>query len=343
MHRFALLLLASVLALFHPTAARAAAPTDPALVPGATFEARDTLDCRDENVPDTAACLKGLRWPCVPFQVVCQPAQPNRGDWLLRFPSPRPMGDAVNDLVAMEWYMARDPQGHPLRAPAVVVVHESGRSMIAGRTIARGLCNQGFHTFLVQLPGYGERTSTVTRDMTRTIPALKQAVADVRRARDAVAALPLVDTSTIAVQGTSLGGFVVATVSGLDHGYDKSFILLAGGEIADVILTGKQDAARMHQRLNEAGVTDAQVREVTAAIEPLRLAHRVDPSRTWLFSGKYDDVVPASSSDAFAKAAGLDLNHHYILPVGHYSAALLLPAILPRLGELMLSKITAAK
>ncbi|MEZ6107250.1 MAG: hypothetical protein R3B96_14300 [Pirellulaceae bacterium] len=55
--------------------------------------------------------------------------------------SPRPSHQETktNDLVAMEWYVARDLEGRPLdHAPAVVVVHESGRGMEVGRVIAKG-------------------------------------------------------------------------------------------------------------------------------------------------------------------------------------------------------------
>ena len=308
---------------------------DAALKDGSAFDARDTLDCGHDASADAAACLDGLKWTCAPFTVRCQPAVSGFGDWLMRFPTPLLSGDATNDLVAMEWYMARDEKGEPVRAPAVVVVHESGRGMVAGRIFARGLQAQGFHTFLIHLPGYGARTSAFTGDVKRMLPGLKQAIADVRRARDAVAALPLIDSARIALQGTSLGGFVAATVAGLDRGFDKSFILLAGGNLAEVLLKGERDAAAMRRELAAAGITDDRIRELSQVIEPLRLAHRVDPARTWLFSGTMDEVVPPACSLAFAKTAKLDDAHHFQLPVGHYTAALMLPAILTNIGDLL--------
>lgn len=305
---------------------------------GASFQANDTLACGMESDANATACLDGLKWDCVPFTVRCELAKPDFGDWLVRFPTPAPSGDATNDLVAMEWYVARDETGKPLRAPAMVVVHESGRNMVAGRAIAKGLRGQGIHAFLIHLPGYGERASRFTADMRNMLPGMRQAVSDVRRARDAVAALPFVAGTEIGVQGTSLGGFVVATVAGLDRGYAKSFILLAGGQIADVLLNGKHDATAMHRRLAKAGVTERQIRDLTEVIEPMRLAHRVDPATTWVYSGKFDDVVPPACTQAFVTAAKLSGDHHVIMPVGHYSAAVLLPALLPRLGEAMLGK-----
>ena len=312
------------------------APSSPAaLKSGTIFAARDTLDCGSESVADASACLDGLKWSCETFNVVCQPAGGGFGDWLMRFPSPLPSGDATNDLVSMEWYVARDAMGQPTRAPAVVVVHESGRGMVAGRIFARGLQTHGFHTFLIHLPGYGARTSEFTGDVKRMLPGLKQAIGDVRRAHDAVAALPFIDTAHISLQGTSLGGFVTATVAGLDNAFDKSFILLAGGNLAEVLLKGERDAANMRRELAAAGITDDQIRELSRTIEPLRLAHRVASKSTWLFSGKMDEVVPHACSLAFADAAKLDAEHHFVLPVGHYTAALLLPTILTTISDLL--------
>lgn len=313
---------------------RASVPSE-AIAAGRAFSTRDTLNCGGDSVSaDAAKCLAGLTWPPGTFDVTIEEAKPGFGEWLVRFPSPLPSGDTTNDRVAMEWYVARDEQGQPITAPAVVVVHESGRAMMAGRMFARGLRKNGFHTFLIHLPGYGARTSEFTLDFRRMLPGFRQAIGDVRRAKDAVAILPHVDTSNIALHGTSLGGFVVATVSGLDRGYHKSFIMLAGGRLADVLTQGNRDAAALRRRLAAAGIDDEQMKALSQIIEPMRLAHRVNSGTTWLFSGKFDEVVPPACSLAFAEAAKLGTNH-LVLPVGHYSAVMMFPMILPKISELM--------
>ncbi len=301
---------------------------------GSTFPARDTLNCAADSVADAAACVDGLKWLPGDFEVRCEAGSPGNGDWLVRFPTPAPSGDVVNDLVAMEWHMSRDKDGQPKVAPAIVVVHESGRGMVAGRVFAKALRAYGFHTFMIQLPGYGARTSALTRDPLKMLPALKQAIADVRRARDAVAALPHVDKSLIGLQGTSLGGFVTATVAGLDRGYDRIFILLAGGNIADVVLQGMRDAEGLRRQLTAAGVTPEQIREHSKVIEPMRMAHRVDAKKVWLYTGKNDEVVPPACSRAFGAAAKLG-DHHVELPCGHYTAVIVAPLLLPKINELM--------
>jgi dienelactone hydrolase len=302
---------------------------------GSKFSATDTLACNVEAADDVQECLAALSWKPTAFTVHLEAAQPGCGDWLVRFPSPRPTGNQTNDLVSMEWFAARNPGKTVRLASAIVVVHESGRRMTVGRLIARGLSAQGLHAFLLHLPGYGPRRAAGAPDVERMLPAMRQAIADARRARDAVVVLPTIDDSVVGVQGTSLGGFVTATVAGLDAGYDRVFILLAGGNLQQVVLHGAKDAAKIRKRLAAAGLTDEQIKELAHQVEPLRLAKRINPAETWLYSGTFDDVVPPSCSLALAKAARLPADHHIHLPVDHYSGILYLPMVIQQIQKNM--------
>ena len=326
------------LALFCSAAMLLAVPQDaPAELPkvNALFNGTDSLDSTADPKPDAEDCLKGLRWNSTDFQVQCEAPVENEGDLLVRFPSPVDSGDAVNDRVSMEWYAARDAERRPIAARAVIVVHESGRGMTVGRIFARGLNARGLHTFLIHLPGYGARRTPAADRPERILDSMKQAVADVRRARDAIKNLPLVQADIVGVQGTSLGGFVTSTAAGLDDGFQRVFILLAGGNLHDVVLQGKRDAAKVRQRLESIGVNGDQIRELARPVEPLRLAHRLNPRSTWLYSGKYDDVVPPACSKALSEAAGLPPEHHIELAADHYSGVLYLPLVIARIAELM--------
>ncbi len=292
------------------------------------FKAKDSLKPGPEPSADAQECLDGLTWKPIPFQVRCQTAETGRGDVLLRYQSPIDTGDAVNDKVAIEWYVAGMDKGKPKRARAVVVVHESGRGMVVGRLFAATLRKEGLHAFLVQLPGYGHRSGPGGRlPADRIFVTMRQAIADVRRARDAVVALPLVDHSHVALQGTSLGGFVVATAGSLDDGYDSLFVMLAGGNLYEMIASGKRDTAKVREKLTAAGITGDRLKQLLRVIEPTRVAHRLDPKRTWLFSGVNDTVVPMSSALALAQAACLPDNHHVKMPTNHYTGIVLLPSM----------------
>lgn len=299
-----------------------------------SFAATDTLAPPEDPSTDARECLAGLVWTPAAFEVQCEPPQPQRGDVCVRFHSPIASGSERNDWVAMEWYVARDEQQRVIEGPAVVVVHESGSDMKVGRLIAWGLHLQGVHAFLIHLPHYGLRREADKRPKEGgLITAIRQAVADVRRARDAVAALPLVDTNRIALQGTSLGGFVCATTAGLDHGYDRVFLMLAGGNLYDLIQEGDRDAAKVREELGRVGLSGERLRSLLNTIEPMRVAHRIDPERTWLYSANYDTVVPPKNAQALADAARLDEAHHIRMAANHYSGIIYLPAILAQIAE----------
>lgn len=301
---------------------------------GSEFDSADTLAPAVDPSADARECIAGLCWKPAQFQVRCQTPTPDRGDALIRFPSPVVTGDAKNDQVAMEWYAARDDAGRVISAPAVVVVHESGSGMTVGRLFARGLSLRGLHTFMIHLPFYGERRTGRERPPASNIfTVMKQAIADVRRARDAVSVLPGVDKLHIALHGTSLGGFVSAATGSMDDGFDSVFLMLAGGELYDLIQTGKRDTAKVREHLQEAGITDSQLRKLTQAIEPTRIGHRLHPQRTWLYSGTYDTVVPLRNAQVLAAAARLDKLHHIQMAADHYTGIVYLPFLLKHIAE----------
>lgn len=295
---------------------------------GQRWLAKDSLESRPDRRADAEECLRDLRWEPAPFRVTIEPADGLASDWLVRFPSPLPGGDELNDRVAMEWYAAKGEDGVPAVAPAVIVVHESGRKMTVGRLFAWGLRQQGLHAFLVHLPHYGERRGDSGPDDSRAVTALRQAVADVRRARDAAVAIPAVDGRRVGLQGTSLGGFVAAVAGSLDAKFDEVFLMLAGGDLHDILANGEKDAARVRERLERSGVTGAALRTLTDQVEPTRVAHRLDPQTTWLYSGRFDRVVPLQNARRLADSIGLDDQHHVVLPFDHYTGIVYLPVML---------------
>ena len=294
-----------------------------------TFEARDTLGAMKDPQPDAAACLRELAWTPAAFSVTCRPELGAAYDRLVQFPSPVPSGDAANDRVSLEWYMPRDEDGNIRTAPAVLVVHESGRSMPVGRLFARSFQAAGMHSFLIHLPYYAKRTTDGRRPPPdRLFTLIRQAIGDVRRGRDAIAVLPHVDARHVALQGTSLGGFVVATTAALDPAFQSVFIMLAGGDLYGMFQRGQRDVAQARRELEQAGIDDAELKRLLWYVEPTRIAHRLDPQRTWMFSAEGDEVVPIENAHALAKAARLPERHHVRVRGTHYSVIIYFPVIL---------------
>lgn len=305
----------------------------PPLPIGQSFNATDRIGHPSDDNPDAQECLDGLCWNPQAFTVMCEAAERQGVDALLRFPSPRPVGIAQNDQVAVEWYAVREEDGSLRTAPAMVVVHESGRGMTVGRMVARGLRDRGIHSFMVQLPFYGDRRPAAISVKDRSFAeVMQQGIADVRRTRDAIAALPGVDRSQISLQGTSLGGFLSATTAGLDSAFHNTFILLAGGDLPKLIETGERETAQVRKLLASQGYTGQRMRQLLNRFEPNRLAHRIGAGRLWLYTATYDTTVPPAHGDSFARASGLAASHHIYMPATHYSGVIFLPMVLDQIA-----------
>lgn len=337
--------------------------TAPAHAQPRAYPAADTLKTGAEQQSRARECLEFLTWPAGKFDVAVSEAAGDRSgcDRLVRFPSAVPAGSPQLDAVVLEWYIAREkpaaalsgklpaafapaeqgaerprdtkPAVHepePTNRPAIVVVHESGRGMTVGRLFARTLRNGGVHTFLIQLPHYGHRRVEHPQPEERPFDqVIRQSVADVRRARDAVAALPGIDPARISLQGTSLGGFVSTTVGSLDPGYQQVFLMLCGGDLHQVITSGRNEAASLRKRLEQAGLKGEELKQMLDRIEPSHIAHRLSPATTWLYSAREDQVVPLASAVQLAEKAALPPGHHIIFAGNHYSAiAHFLPVVM---------------
>jgi cephalosporin-C deacetylase-like acetyl esterase len=171
---------------------------------------------------------------------------------------------------------------------------------------------------------------------------MKQGIADVRRARDAVAVLPHVDTSRIAVQGTSLGGFVAATTAGLDHGFSSVHIMVAGGDLLTLVTNGKREAGKLREMLAEAGYTGDKLITLFDQVEPLHVAHRLNPKTTWMFSATRDQVVPPLHARKLADAVKLSDDHHIQLFADHYTGIVYVPIVVDQMVKAIRETPTAA-
>lgn len=322
--------------------AAAAAPTTSSTQQ--TFQAKDSLLIGEEQSPDAQQCLKGLAWTPTSFEVTLQPNSAPLDPAIVRFRSPQPVGDAVNDLVALEWYSAKNEADEVVDAPAIIVVHESGSKMEVGRLIAKALHAQGLHAFLIHLPTYGLRRPVNFEPKLELVSeVLKQGIVDARRARDAVAVLPHIDGRSISIQGTSLGGFVTATAAGLDHGFSTAHIMVAGGNLYEVISSGEREAGKMREMLAKGGYTGEKLRELVAPIEPLRLAHRYNKQNTWLYTASRDQVIPPERAKELRLAAGLDEEHEMVFLADHYSGIMYVPIIVTEIAKRVRGELVARR
>jgi hypothetical protein len=296
--------------------------TGPVLA-GTSISVTDTLAPQlelDSPCDGESEVLAQLSWKPQTFEATID--HEGDADLSIRFPSPMPQGVADFDTAILDWHFARDRAGQVKPAPAVVVLDIlQGGNLVAG-FIARTLSKNGIHSFVLHLPQNGRRRKEGgEHDWHAFLPSLRQGACDARRARDVVAKLPMIEGG-ISLQGTSLGGFVATMAASIDGAFDTNILALTGGDVYGVLSTGKMDAARVRQSLRDIGYTDAKLRDSLWQIEPLRIAHRMNPKKTWLFSARYDQVVPGIHGKKLAQAIGLDFNHHRQFTGCHYTCAI---------------------
>ncbi len=309
-----------------------------------TFGANDTfIDPRDDNAA-TQKALTGLTWKAGKFEVTCEAASEATADKrdpmlaeydaLVRFPSPFPNGDKLNDTVVMEWFAARDKDGKPVKAPAMVVLHILDSRMTVARIFARAFAKEGIHAFVMQMPHYGRRRAPGLKpDAKMLVEGVRQAVADARRARDAIAALPNIEAARIGIQGTSLGGFICTAAGSLDDCFNPVLPTLAGADLPELFKNGKNEVAKIREQARKMGLTDETFTAMIQQVDPLLLCHRMNPKKTFLYNAEHDEVIPAANAKALANAAKSPSEQHVWMIGGHVSCIVHLPEVIPMMVE----------
>lgn len=302
----------------------------------ATFEAHDTLHIDFEGSPAAQKVLHDVAWKPTAFEVHLEASDSHDYAAVVHFPSPRNTGDARLDRVTMLWYAARDRAGRVAVAPAVLLVHGLQPRMLLAKAMARGLAAKGFHAFVIELPGYVDRQPTHWRPwgVTMLLHAA-QGVDDVRRARDAIAALPHIQPGPIALQGTSLGSFVATVSASLDGAFNPVFLMLAGADGYGVMESGSKDVALLRHSLAKAGYSGEKLKRLLGRVEPGAVASRLNANETWLFSARDDQMVRAKYADALANDIGLASDHHIWMASNHYTTTFLLPKLVARMMHIM--------
>ncbi len=253
----------------------------------------------------------------------------------LRFPSPLVSPDPENNLVPCEFYRVRGTG----KRPAVVVLHIlDGRFRVA-RLVSNYLAGRGMHALLLKMAYYGPRRpkdparrKRLSRDLPTMLAGVRQTVLDIRRAALLLSTLPDVDPSRISIAGVSLGGFLAALSSGVDGGFHRTGIILAGGRLEKVFTGDSREVRSLKRSILSRGWKGEKLLRLLAPIEPCRFAHRIPPASVLMVDADRDSIVPPPCARALAAAIGGGVKVHWIRG-DHYALLLHALSVLKLLGD----------
>ncbi|MBI1756246.1 MAG: prolyl oligopeptidase family serine peptidase [Fimbriimonas ginsengisoli] len=235
------------------------------------------------------------------------------------FPSPVASPYPVNDTVTLRVFL---PPSGP--APVVLALHYWGATDLrAERALCLELVRRGIAGAYISLPYHLERTPEGSRsgalaiqpDPKALIDTMTQAVLDVRRAVDFLAARPEIRTDAMAIAGTSLGAIVASTVFGLEPRFGAAVFMLGGADLAHILWHSSRVVAE-REAMRRNGFTEESVRDELASVEPLRFLPSRANSPALVIRARYDTVIPRHASDELS--AALPASKTVWLDTGHY-------------------------
>lgn len=252
----------------------------------------------------------------------------------LRFPSPLRSPDPENNVVPCELYLVPGRE----KRPAAVVLHILDGKFRVARLISQYLAGRGIHALLLKMAYYGprrpkdpKRFKRLSEDLPTLLSGVRQTVLDIRRAAFLLSRMPQVDPRRISIAGVSLGGFLAALASGVDGGFHRTGIILAGGRLEKVFTSDAREARSLKRYLLARGLTGSKLARLLAPIEPCNFASRIPRGSILMVNADADPVVPPECARAFARAAG-GVKIHWIHG-NHYALLRRALPVLKMLGD----------
>jgi len=209
------------------------------------------------------------------------------------------------------WGRFWQPKDGVKRRPAAVLLHWLGGNFDTLEIVGLRMAEQGIATLMLYMPGYGPRRpkgspalKPTNQDIDTMIATMKQAVLDVRRAGDWLAARPDVEPSRIGLVGISLGAVIGSLSAGVDDHFGRSVFLIGGGDLAAIVMNGSKETATAKERLLKAGLTLEQLRGMWKDVDPVTFASRVRPDEILLINAETDEVIPKECTLRLRDAMG---------------------------------------
>ena len=232
------------------------------------------------------------------------------------------------------WAKVWQPKDGGKDRPAAVFLHWLGGKFMVLEIICRKTAERGIPSLLIYLPHYGPRRAKdpalrrklLDTDLERTRTNIRQAVLDVRRARDWMASRADVDPDRVGLVGISLGAILGGLSAGVDGGFARTVLVIGGGDLPAIVMHGSKETREYKEAFEKKGVTIDALRAAWKDVEPCTFASRLRADDVLMINAESDEIIP--------KAATLKLHEAIGKPEikwfkgGHYAVAFRASSIL---------------
>jgi dienelactone hydrolase len=282
------------------------------------------LQRRDEQSLPEIYRLKGESFP---FEIETLPGGNGLIHAKVRFPSPVETEHPENNTVHAELFrpVGKGPYG------CIIVLHIAGGDFPLARFMASSSAYRGVAALFVKLPYYGERrpaggkTRMLSNNVQRSLTSMRQAVLDLRRACDWMAAQPELDGERLGVMGVSLGAIVGGLASAIEPRLNRACLVMGGARLEHILFDSvERDAKKYRAAWLSAGGTRESFIEMIRPYDAATYADRLCRRKVLMINAARDEVIPRPSIEALWSAAGKQQNIWY--PCGHYGMAFYLLA-----------------
>jgi hypothetical protein len=245
----------------------------------------------------------------------------------LRFTSARRTPYPENDQVNAGWYPAPATSQNGRPKQAIIVMPQWNADAISHNALCTLFNRFGISALRLSMPYHDirrppeiERSDyTVSANMGRTVAACRQGIVDIRSCLDW---LETQGYSQFGVLGTSLGSCYAFIAAAHDPRLRICAFNHASTWFGDVLWTG-QSTRHIRAAFEQAGLTQAQVRQVFAAISPMAYMDRfaANPIRALVVHATYDlTFLREFSLDVLSNFNRLGVDYvSKVLPCGHYT------------------------
>jgi hypothetical protein len=157
------------------------------------------------------------------------------------------------------------------------------------------------------------------------VEKLRLSILDARQLLDWLEHNPHIDPKRLLAGGVSLGSMQAATLAAIDSRVQGALLLLTAGGLDEILYDSTEVPVRIFRDriLAQLGNPDrsgflAHMQPKTRLVDPLTWAHRIDPQRVYMVSGRFDRVLRPSHARTFWEALGRPRWRK--IPTGHYQA-----------------------